>query len=88
MGMTQLGMLNQQIRDAVLKTPAGGASAPFLDAAGIEIFVRCDKAVPELHKVIIPTRDQVREQLFEDQITALARRFSRDLRRNANIEIR
>jgi peptidyl-prolyl cis-trans isomerase SurA len=88
MGMTRLSDLNQQTRDALAKTESGGTAEPFLSAVGVEIFVRCDKAVPKLQAWTPLTREQVEQQLFEEQISALARRYERDLRRNADIEVR
>jgi peptidyl-prolyl cis-trans isomerase SurA len=88
MGMTQLSELNQQTRDALAKTTPGDVAEPFLSAAGIEIFARCDKAPPKILPFKLPTRDEVEQQLFEEQISAMARRYNRDLRRNANIETR
>ena len=36
----------------------------------------------------MPTRDDVEKQLFEEQISVLARRYLRDLRRDADVETR
>jgi peptidyl-prolyl cis-trans isomerase SurA len=88
LGTTRLADLNQETRAALAKTESGGTAAPFLSAAGIEIFVRCDKAVAKLQKWPEPTREQIEQQLFQEQISALARRYNRDLRRNADIEVR
>ncbi|MDE2110309.1 MAG: peptidylprolyl isomerase [Alphaproteobacteria bacterium] len=88
LGMTKLSDLSPQIRDALAKTESGGTAEPFQSAAGIELFVRCDKAVPKVEAFQMPTRDQVEQQLFEEQISALARRYNRDLKRNADIELR
>jgi peptidyl-prolyl cis-trans isomerase SurA len=88
MGMTKLDELNQQTRDALAKTTAGDVAAPFQDAAGIEIFARCDKAPPKIVGYQLPTREEVENELFKDQISALARRYNRDLRRDADIETR
>jgi len=63
-------------------------TAPFQSAVGIEIFVRCDKRIAKLRKWPEPTREQIENQLFQEQISALARRYKRDLRRNADIELR
>jgi peptidyl-prolyl cis-trans isomerase SurA len=38
--------------------------------------------------MVIPTKDQVEEQLYEAQMTILARRYLRDLRREADVETR
>ncbi|MDE1940090.1 MAG: peptidylprolyl isomerase [Alphaproteobacteria bacterium] len=88
LGDMKLADLSAQIRDAVLKTEPGGTADPFQSAAGIEIFVRCDKAIPKIEAFQMPTRDQVEQQLFEEQISALARRYNRDIKRNADIELR
>jgi len=36
----------------------------------------------------MPTREQVEEELFNLQISALAQRYMRDLKRDADVEIR
>ena len=88
LGNTRLSDLNQQTRDALAKTKSGEVAEPFQSAAGIEIFVRCDERVAQLRKWPEPTREMIENQLFQEQISALARRYSRDLRRNADIEVR
>ena len=88
LGMMKLSDLSQQIRDVLAKTEPGGAAAPFMSAAGVELFVRCDKAIVKKQKFILPSRDEVEHQLFNEQISAMARRYDRDLRRNADIEVR
>lgn len=88
MGMTKLADLNQQIRDALAKTVPGDVAEPFQSAAGIEIFARCDKAAPVILGFKMPTREEVENELFSDQISAMARRYNRDLRRDADIETR
>jgi len=86
--MMKLSDLSQQIRDVLAKTEPGGAAVPFMSAAGVELFVRCDKAIVKKLKFTLPTRDEVEHQLFNEQISAMARRYDRDLRRNADIEVR
>jgi len=88
LGNARLSDLSEQIRDVITKTESGGAAPPFLSAAGAELFVRCDKAVPKVVVFPMPTRDQVEQQLFEEQSSALARRYERELKRNADIEAR
>lgn len=88
LGQVRMADLNEQTRDALSKTEVGGVAEPFQSDAGIEIFVRCEKR--EIKQVAwkSPTREQIEQQLFNEQISALARRYNRDLRRNANIETR
>jgi peptidyl-prolyl cis-trans isomerase SurA len=88
LGVAKLGDLSQQIQDAIAKTQPGETAAPFMDEAGIEIIARCDKR-PQIRTAFqIPSRDDVEQQLFEAQISALARRYKRDLKRDADIQVR
>ncbi len=82
----KISELSPAIQDAINKAGPGEATPPFISPAGIEMMVRCDKRPLEVHKVTLPTRQQVEESLFDDQITMLSRRYIRDLRRNANVE--
>ncbi|GAA0563601.1 peptidylprolyl isomerase [Rhizomicrobium electricum] len=88
LGPTRVADLNAEARNALQKTEIGGAAEPFRSDAGIEIFVRCEQKIAKKIAFKIPTREQVENQLFSEQISALARRYQRDLRRNANIEVR
>lgn len=88
LGTIRLADLNQQTRDALAKTESGGVAEPFMSDAGVEIFVRCDKREIKQVAYRVPDRDQIEQQLFAEQISALARRYNRDLRRSANIEVR
>lgn len=88
LGDVRLADLSPQVRDVLAKTESGGNAAPFRSDVGIEIFVRCDKPVEHKRAWEDPTREQVESQLFNEQISALARRYVRDLRRNAHIEVR
>jgi peptidyl-prolyl cis-trans isomerase SurA len=88
LGSIRLADLNQQTRDALAKTESGGVAEPFLSDAGVEIFVRCDKREIKQVAYQMPNREQIEQQLFAEQISALARRYNRDLRRSANIEVR
>jgi peptidyl-prolyl cis-trans isomerase SurA len=88
LGLIKLAELSPQIQTALSQTQAGEATPPFGSSAGIEIIVRCDKAVPKMTAISIPTQDQVEQQLYEDQISTLARQYLRDLRRDADIETR
>ena len=88
LGQTKVADLNENVRKALEKTETGGVAEPFRSEAGIEIFVRCEQRVVKKLKFPVPTREQVENQLFSEQISALARRYQRDLRRSANIEVR
>jgi peptidyl-prolyl cis-trans isomerase SurA len=80
--------LAPEIQDAINKAGPGESTPPFRSPAGVEMMLRCDKKAPELHKWPTPTRQQVEEGLFDAQITMLSRRYLRDLRRSANVEVK
>jgi peptidyl-prolyl cis-trans isomerase SurA len=86
LGRMQLSMLSPDIRSALAKTHEGEPAQPFQSAVGIELIVRCDKPPPKVEVFQMPSRDDVEQQLYEDQMTVYARRYLRDLRRVANIE--
>jgi peptidyl-prolyl cis-trans isomerase SurA len=68
------------------KTNPGETTQPFQSPAGIELIVRCDKAAPVMQVYHMPSRDEVEQELYQEQMTVYARRYLRDLRRVANIE--
>jgi peptidyl-prolyl cis-trans isomerase SurA len=88
LGAMKLGDLSPQMRQALLQTKAGEVAEPFTDAAGVEIIARCDTAPPVLTAYKLPTREEVENQLFQEQISAMARHYLRDLRRAASIQVR
>jgi peptidyl-prolyl cis-trans isomerase SurA len=88
LGTMRLSDLSASMQAEIAKTPAGQTTEPFTSPAGVELIVRCDKPVPIETAIVIPTRDQVEQQLYEEQMTVLARRYLRDLRREADVESR
>ena len=88
LGTMKLAELSSDMQAAIAKTSPGEPTQPFQSSAGVELILRCDKAVPKETVAVIPTRDQVEQQLYEQQMTILARRFMRDLRREADVETR
>ncbi|HEY0105547.1 MAG TPA: peptidylprolyl isomerase, partial [Rhizomicrobium sp.] len=88
--LTRMGIkmvdLSPSIQEAIAKAGPGEATPPFISEAGIEMMVRCDKRAPTVTKYTMPSRQQVEESLFDEQITMLSRRYLRDLRRNASVE--
>ncbi|MGH6889636.1 MAG: peptidylprolyl isomerase [Rhizomicrobium sp.] len=88
LGTMKLADLSADMQNAIAKAGPGQTTEPFTSAAGVELIVRCDKAPPKESVMVIPTRAQVEEQLYEQQMTILARRYLRDLRREADVETR
>jgi peptidyl-prolyl cis-trans isomerase SurA len=88
LGDAKLADLAPQIQEAMKDTRPGDAATPFMSDAGIELIGRCDKRIEVKTAYVMPTRQQVEDQLFQNQIAALARRYLRDLKRDANIQVR
>jgi peptidyl-prolyl cis-trans isomerase SurA len=88
LGDAKLADLSPQIQEAMKGSRSGDAAPPFLSEAGVELIGRCDKRIEVKTAYVMPTRQQVEDQLFQTQIAALARRYLRDLKRDANIQVR
>jgi peptidyl-prolyl cis-trans isomerase SurA len=89
LGEMKLTDLSQQMQGELAKTQSGEPTQPFTSAAGVEIIARCDKPAPKAATAfVMPTRKQIEDRLFQQEISALARRYIRDLRREANVETR
>ena len=80
--------LSPDIQKALAQSHPGEAAPPVLSDAGVELIGRCDKKVVVQTAFTMPSREQVEEELFDQQISALARRYMRDLRRDADVEVR
>jgi peptidyl-prolyl cis-trans isomerase SurA len=80
--------MSADLRGALAKTEPGDVAQPFYSSAGVEIIVRCDQPVRKVVPFQMPTRDEVENQLYSDQIAIMARSYLRDLRRDAVVEIR
>ncbi|MEO1039481.1 MAG: peptidylprolyl isomerase [Pseudomonadota bacterium] len=85
LGSVSANALVEDIRNALTGVEAGQASAVLETAAGLQVFVVCDRAVTGPG---VPTSDQVENQLIGQQLNLLARRWLRDLRRDATVEYR
>lgn len=84
----RLADLSTEMQSAINQAEPGSSTQPMTSAAGIEVFVRCDKPVPKISHFKMPSRDQVEQSIYEQQITTLARQYLRDLRRDADVETR
>jgi peptidyl-prolyl cis-trans isomerase SurA len=81
--------LSQDVRDALSKTGPGEVAPPFFSPAGLEILMRCDPPLPQkLVAFQLPSRDELQQQLFLQQMSVLAKSYLRDLRRDAVVESR
>jgi peptidyl-prolyl cis-trans isomerase SurA len=88
LGPTNPKDLNEDLRTALAKTGPGEVVEPFFSGAGLEIIMRCDPAPPKLVAFQLPSRDQLQQQLFVQQMSILGKSYLRDLRRDAVVETR
>ena len=77
-----------ELRDGLAKTHPGEMVEPYFSPAGLEIIMRCDPAPPKLIAFQLPSRDQLQQQLFVQQMSILGKSYLRDLRRDAVVETR
>ncbi len=75
--------LNADLRNALSNTVPGEVVKPFFSPAGLELIVRCDSPPSELHAVQLPTREELRQQLFAQRMSIYAKSYLQELRRSA-----
>lgn len=87
LGHQPLAPLHPELQKALSETQSGEPAMPVLLENGVNIFMRCDERAPPPREVFkVPTRDEIQDQLFQERIAALIRRYMRDLKRDASIE--
>jgi peptidyl-prolyl cis-trans isomerase SurA len=74
-----------QIRDALAPLHSGENTGVMTTAAGQQALIVCDRAIAGPG---VPTRDDLENQLRGQQLSLMARRWLRDLRRDGTVEIR
>jgi peptidyl-prolyl cis-trans isomerase SurA len=79
------GELPATVRQAVLKLGLAEASKPMPMPGGLGIVMVCQKKDPVGG---LPTREEIADSLARERLDALARRYLRDLRRSAFVDIR
>jgi peptidyl-prolyl cis-trans isomerase SurA len=66
------------------KLAAGGTAGPFRVAEGLQVVSLCSKE----GATGLPTRDVIAQQLLVQKLEAAGRRYMREMRRVATIEIK
>lgn len=79
------GELPPDLRQAVLALKVAEASKPLAVRGGIGVFMVCERKDPPGG---LPSREEVMDSLGRERLDALARRYMRDLRRSAFVDIR
>lgn len=82
-GEVALKQLNPELRKIIRPLQTGEHTDILNTPEGLVIFFVCGRRMPE---ATLPTREQVEQQLTQQRVSMMARRYLRDLRRDAIIE--
>jgi peptidyl-prolyl cis-trans isomerase SurA len=74
-----------QFRETILALDVGEASQPVRTDTGIHVFMVCERVQPEAPE---PDRRAIENSIGQARLSMLARRYLRDLRRDAVVDIR
>lgn len=85
LGKFKVGELAPAMRNAIAKLDTGIASKPVRLPTGVSVMMVCERVEPPSN---IPQRDEIKPRLRARKLDILARRYLRDLRRDAFIESR
>jgi len=75
---------NPQMYEQLPRLPIGGTAGPFRVAEGLQVVALCSKSGGDG----LPTRDAISQHLLIQKLDAAGRRYMRDLRRQATIDIK
>ena len=84
-GTVKLADLPPRFRNAVQSLNVGQASDPVRTEEGVHVLMVCDRAAPEIRG---PNRDAIENAIGQARLSMMARRYIRDLRRDAVVEYR
>ena len=75
---------NRQMYEEIPKLAAGGTAGPFRVAEGLQVVALCSKEGASG----LPPRDVISQQILLQKLEAASRRYMRDMRRVATIDIK
>ncbi|WP_428681809.1 peptidylprolyl isomerase [Reyranella sp.] len=75
---------NPQMYEQIPRLPIGGTAGPFRVAEGLQVVALCSKVGGDG----MPTREAIQQQLLIQKLDAAGRRYMRDLRRQATVDIK
>jgi peptidyl-prolyl cis-trans isomerase SurA len=84
-GRLRISQIAPAMRNIVAGLEVGQPSQPIVQRNGVGVIMVCDKAEPSS---TLPTREELTEQLAHKRAENLARRYLRDLRRAAFVDVR
>ena len=85
LGKVRLGNLSKIVRVAVENLPVGKASPPVRMKNGVAIFMVCNRKEAGGG---LPSREQIEDRMRQERVGVLARRYLRDLRMAAIVDLR
>lgn len=89
LGSVRFSDMAEPVRAGLQNAGPGGMMPPVQASDGsIITFIRCDQRIIRYQAFEMPTREEIEDRLFMGKLEAQARRYLRDLRRDANIEYR
>jgi peptidyl-prolyl cis-trans isomerase SurA len=89
LGHLSIDQVAAPIRELVANLVAGEVSPPFRGPAGAQVLVMCSRDMETTKTALTPpTREEIQARLYNQQISMMARRYLRDLRRDAVVEYR
>jgi peptidyl-prolyl cis-trans isomerase SurA len=75
--------LNEQLREIAATLPVGEASTPIRNPAGVQVLMVCER-----QENVGPNRGEIENTLLRERVDMLSRRYLRDLRRAAFVDLR
>lgn len=79
------GDIPPELREIIMALKVGETSKPVPARGGIGVIMVCQRTDPPSP---VPSTDQVYDQIFRQRMDQMARRYLRDLRRSAYVDIR
>jgi peptidyl-prolyl cis-trans isomerase SurA len=86
-GRLRVDQVTPAMRNIVLGLDAGQTSPPIVQKNGVGVIMMCEKAAAA-GPPTVPSRDEIAETLMRQRLETLARRYMRDLRRTAFVDVR
>jgi peptidyl-prolyl cis-trans isomerase SurA len=86
LGEVKVSDLPAELQQTVLKLPVAQPSPPLPLRGGIGVLMVCSREAPA--SASAPNREEVADALSRQRLDTLARRYLRDLRRTAYVDVR
>jgi peptidyl-prolyl cis-trans isomerase SurA len=84
----RLSEVPQPLRQALVDLPVNKASVPIDVNNGFLVLMICSRETPPAQANALPTREAIRRSIEDEKLEMLTRRYLRDLRRTAFIDVR